>query len=160
MLIEHRGKRPSIHESAFVTPTAVVCGDVTIGPRTYIGFGAIVVSHGCPVTIGTQSIIRENAVVRVTEKHVIVFANSVIRSVGGAARPAFPVEVRDHTLVAPLCVLTGCSIGPRKRGAAFLRTTSGSWLRLISWSCRQSAFGCYMFSLSWPTIDITPFISM
>ena len=28
MLVEHRGKRPTIHESAWVAPTAVVCGEV------------------------------------------------------------------------------------------------------------------------------------
>ena len=32
MLIEHEGKRPSVHESAYVAPTAVVCGDVRSGP--------------------------------------------------------------------------------------------------------------------------------
>jgi putative transposase len=31
---------------------------------------------------------------------------------------------------------------PRKPGALFSRTTSSSWWRLISWSCRQSAFAC------------------
>ena len=30
MLVEHRGKRPDIHDSALVAPNAVVCGDVTI----------------------------------------------------------------------------------------------------------------------------------
>lgn len=33
MLIEPRGKRPSIHESAVVAPNALVCGDVSIGPN-------------------------------------------------------------------------------------------------------------------------------
>ena len=31
MLIEHEGKRPQLAESAYVAPTAVVCGDVTVG---------------------------------------------------------------------------------------------------------------------------------
>ena len=31
-----------------------------------------------------------------------------LRSVGGTARPAFPVQVMDHTLVAPFCLLMGC----------------------------------------------------
>ena len=98
MLIEHRGKQPSIHKSAFVAPTAVVCGDVTIGPRTYVGFGAIVVSHGCPVVIGTQSIIRENAVVRATAKQ--------------------PVQIGDYVLVGPNAALYGCTI----EDEAFLAT--------------------------------------
>jgi carbonic anhydrase/acetyltransferase-like protein (isoleucine patch superfamily) len=36
MLIEHQGKRPSIAPTAYVAPTAVVSGDVTIGPRTHV----------------------------------------------------------------------------------------------------------------------------
>ena len=98
MLIEHRGKRPSVHESAFVAPTAVVCGDVTIGPRTHVAFGAVVVSHGCPVVIGTQSIIRENAVVRATAKQ--------------------PVRIGDYVLVGPNAALYGCTI----EDEAFLAT--------------------------------------
>jgi carbonic anhydrase/acetyltransferase-like protein (isoleucine patch superfamily) len=42
---------------------------------------------------------------------VIVFAGSIIRSVGGSSRPAFPVRIGARTLVSPLCVLTGCEIG-------------------------------------------------
>jgi carbonic anhydrase/acetyltransferase-like protein (isoleucine patch superfamily) len=98
VLIEHRGKRPSIHESAFVAPTAVVCGDVSIGPRTYVGFGAVVVSHGCPVVIGTQSIIRENAVLRATAKQ--------------------SVQIGNYVLVGPNAALYGCTV----EDEAFLAT--------------------------------------
>jgi carbonic anhydrase/acetyltransferase-like protein (isoleucine patch superfamily) len=41
----------------------------------------------------------------------IVFAGTLIRSVGGASRPASPVHVGARTLVSPWCVLTGCRIG-------------------------------------------------
>ena len=30
MLIEHRGKRPRIHESAYIAPNATVSGDVVV----------------------------------------------------------------------------------------------------------------------------------
>lgn len=90
MLIEHKGKRPSIHDSAFVAPTAVVCGDVSIGPRTHVAFGAVIVSHGCPVVIGTQSIIRENAIIRATAKQ--------------------PVRIGNNVLVGPHAALYGCSV--------------------------------------------------
>ena len=33
MLIEHRGRRPRIHPTAYIAPTATLCGDVTGGPR-------------------------------------------------------------------------------------------------------------------------------
>jgi carbonic anhydrase/acetyltransferase-like protein (isoleucine patch superfamily) len=90
MLIEHGGKRPSIHDSAFVAPTAIVCGNVSIGPRTHIAFGAVIISHGCPVVIGTQSIVRKNALVRATAKQ--------------------PVRIGDYVLVGPNAALYGCTI--------------------------------------------------
>lgn len=31
MILEHLGKRPNIHPSAYVAPNATICGDVEIG---------------------------------------------------------------------------------------------------------------------------------
>src|SRR5688572_27873107 len=42
MLVEHRGKRPTVHESAWVAPTAVVCGDVHEGEDGRIMWNAVV----------------------------------------------------------------------------------------------------------------------
>jgi len=64
MLIEHRGSVPSVAESAYVAPTAVVCGDVEIGDDCRIMFGAVLVAEDAPVRIGPRTVIMENAVVR------------------------------------------------------------------------------------------------
>ena len=69
MLIEHEGKRPQVHETAYVASTAVICGDVTIGPRSYVAFGAVVAAEGAPVVIGADCMIRENAVVKGAPGH-------------------------------------------------------------------------------------------
>ena len=42
MFIEHRGKMPSVHETAYVAPNSVVSGDVSIGPRCSVLFGAVI----------------------------------------------------------------------------------------------------------------------
>src|SRR5260370_909545 len=52
MLLEHQGKRPHIHETAYIAPTATVCGDVTIGAESHVLFGAGLVAEAGPVTIG------------------------------------------------------------------------------------------------------------
>jgi carbonic anhydrase/acetyltransferase-like protein (isoleucine patch superfamily) len=39
VLIEHRGSVPQVHPSAYVAPTAVICGAVRIGPETRVLFG-------------------------------------------------------------------------------------------------------------------------
>lgn len=90
MLIEHQGKRPRIHETAYVAPTATVCGDVTIGPGSRVLFGAVLVAEGGPVAIGSHVIVMEQAVIRGTKRH--------------------PVRIGDHVLVGPHAYLSGCEI--------------------------------------------------
>ena len=98
MLLEHQGKRPRIDESAYVAPTAVVCGEVTIGPGSRVLFGAVVVAEGGPVEVGTSCIVMENAVVRGTARH--------------------PTRIGDHVLVGPHAHLTGCTV----EASAFIAT--------------------------------------
>jgi carbonic anhydrase/acetyltransferase-like protein (isoleucine patch superfamily) len=90
MRIEHCGKRPRIHESAYVAPSAVICGDVTIGEECRILFGAILVAEGGPVVIGSRCIVMENAVIRGTRRH--------------------PARIGNHVLVGPRAYLSGCRV--------------------------------------------------
>jgi len=90
MLLEHQGKRPHIHESVYIAPTAVICGDVTIGENSRVLFGAVIVAEGGPVEIGAQCIIMEHAVIRGTSRH--------------------PTCLGDHVLVGPHAHLTGCTV--------------------------------------------------
>lgn len=93
MMIEHQGKRPRVHDSAYVAPTAVLCGDVTVGENARVLFGAVVVAEGGPVEIGADSIVMENTVVRGTARH--------------------PTSIGDHVLIGPHAHLTGCTIEDR-----------------------------------------------
>jgi hypothetical protein len=52
MLVEHRGMRPEVDSSAWVAPTAVVCGDVTIGADAGILWNAGVVHLHSTVAAG------------------------------------------------------------------------------------------------------------
>ncbi len=62
--MEHAGKRPRVAPSAYVAPTAMICGDVTIGEGVRVLFGAVVVAEGGRVDIGAECIIMEHAVIR------------------------------------------------------------------------------------------------
>src|ERR1700730_3906204 len=90
MLLEPQGKRPHIHETAYIAPTATICGDVTIGAESRVLFGAVLVAEGGPVTIGGHCIIMEQAVLRGTARH--------------------PVRLADHVLVGPHAHLSGCTV--------------------------------------------------
>ena len=64
MLIEHEGRRPHVHETAWIAPTAVLAGDVTVGPESCILHGAVLTAEAGSIEIGRRCIIMEQAVVR------------------------------------------------------------------------------------------------
>ena len=90
MLLEHRGKRPRIHETAYVAPTATICGDVIIGAESRVLFGAVLVAEGGPVSIGRYCVVMEHAVLRGTRRQSL--------------------RLGDHVLVGPHAHLSGCSV--------------------------------------------------
>jgi carbonic anhydrase/acetyltransferase-like protein (isoleucine patch superfamily) len=94
VLVRHRGREPDVHASAFVAPTAVLIGDVRVGPRCRILYGAVIDSEGSMVEIDATTIVNENAVIRAT-------------SVGDRDHP---VVVGDHVLIGPHATLLGCRI--------------------------------------------------
>jgi len=50
MLIEHEGRRPQVHPSAYVAPTAVLSDDVRVGPACQVLFGAELTDDGGPAS--------------------------------------------------------------------------------------------------------------
>lgn len=90
IFVRHRLKSPRVSASAYIAPTAVLCGDVTIGPHSRVLFGAVITAEGGPVEIGANCVIMENAVVRGVPRH--------------------PTRLGDHVLVGPHASLTGCVI--------------------------------------------------
>ena len=62
-LIEHRGNTPDVDPSAYVAPTAVLSGDVRVGPDARILFGAVLTAEDG--TTGRRPlVVMENAVLR------------------------------------------------------------------------------------------------
>lgn len=91
MLIEHEGRRPHVAASAYVAPTAVVCGDVTVGEDARILFGAVLTAEGGPIEVGERCIVMENAVVRGRDGH--------------------PTSLGRNTLVGPHAHVNGAVVG-------------------------------------------------
>ena len=91
VLIEHRGKAPVIDPSAYVAPTAVVCGDVHIAAGTRVLFGAVLTAEDGRIEVGTRCVIMENALVR--------------------GRAASPATIGDDVLVGPHAHVNGATVG-------------------------------------------------
>jgi len=49
MLLTHLGRRPRVHPTAYVAPTATLCGDVVVGSESRVLFGAVLVAEGGPI---------------------------------------------------------------------------------------------------------------
>jgi carbonic anhydrase/acetyltransferase-like protein (isoleucine patch superfamily) len=90
MRIEHLGRSPEVHPSAYVAPNAVLCGAVRVGPHCRVLFGAQLIAEGGTIELGPQSIVLENAVIRATEAH--------------------SVAIGQHCLVGPQTHLVGCTL--------------------------------------------------
>ena len=75
MIIEYRGKRPKVAESAFVAPTAVLIGDVQIGEESSIWFGAVLRGDNGPIRIGARTSIQDNSVIHVSTGNQTIIGN-------------------------------------------------------------------------------------
>jgi carbonic anhydrase/acetyltransferase-like protein (isoleucine patch superfamily) len=94
MLLRHRGQEPVVDPSAFVAPTATLVGDVRVGPRARVMYGAVLDAEAARVEVGECAIVCEHAVLRAT-------------AAGGTPRP---VVLADHVFVGPHATLLGCRV--------------------------------------------------
>src|SRR3954470_22426296 len=91
MLIEHRGKRPMVPESAYVAPSAVLCGAVVLGERARVLHGAVLTAEDGEVRVGADAVVMENALVR--------------------GRASYPTVLGDAVLVGPHAHVNGATVG-------------------------------------------------
>ena len=66
MIRSFEGNRPAVDPTAFIAETATIVGDVTIGARSSIWFGAVIRGDVYHVRIGAETSIQDNTVVHVT----------------------------------------------------------------------------------------------
>ena len=66
-ILSFGGKSPRIHPTAFLAPTAVIIGDVEIGPESSIWFGAVLRGDDPdhPIIVGARTSVQDNCVVHV-----------------------------------------------------------------------------------------------
>lgn len=96
MIISSGTKKPTIHPSAYVAPNATVSGEVTVDEGCAILFGAVITAEGAPITIGANSVVMENA---------------VLKSSGGSAMQ-FPLSIGESCIIGPGAYVVGATIEP------------------------------------------------
>jgi len=116
MIIEYKGHKPKISPKAFIAPTAVIIGDVTIGDEASIWFGAVLRSdqNENPIVVGARTSIQDNCVIHsgeaptiieedVTVGHAAVMEGCVIRRaaiIGMNVTVLDNAEIGEESLIA------------------------------------------------------------
>lgn len=93
-MIEYKGKRPSVHETAFVAPNATIIGDVEIGAYSSVWFNSVLRGDIAPIRIGNYSNIQDLSVLHES--------------------PDIPLIIEDNVTVGHKVTLHSCTI---KKGA-------------------------------------------
>src|SRR6476661_4383012 len=85
------GAAPQLGAGAWVAPSADLIGDVRVGARASVWFGAVIRADNTPIMIGEASNIQDGAI--------------------GHSDPGYPLVVGSCVTVGHQAVLHGCTIG-------------------------------------------------
>lgn len=89
-LYEIDGATPQLGSGAWAAPSADLIGDVRLGARASVWFGAVIRADNTPITIGEDSNIQDGAI--------------------GHSDPGFPLTIGARVTVGHQAILHGCII--------------------------------------------------
>ncbi|TYP56101.1 gamma carbonic anhydrase family protein [Thermosediminibacter litoriperuensis] len=109
MIQDFKGKRPYIHESCFIAPTADIIGDVTVGENSSVWHRAVLRGDINSIKIGANSNIQDGTVIHVADGHPVTIGNNV--TVGHNAI-LHGCTIKDNALIGMgAIVLDGAVVG-------------------------------------------------
>jgi carbonic anhydrase/acetyltransferase-like protein (isoleucine patch superfamily) len=86
-----RGATPRIDPSAYVAETAVLTGDVTIGPGASVWYGVVMRGDTAPIVVGARSNVQDNVVVH--------------------ADPGAPTTIGEDVTIGHAAIVHGTTVG-------------------------------------------------
>src|SRR5215213_7616756 len=81
---------PSIDPTAWVAPSADLIGDVRLGPRASVWFGAVIRADNTPIILGEETNFQDGAI--------------------GHSDPGAPLTLGDRVTVGHQAILHGCTV--------------------------------------------------
>lgn len=99
-LIEIHGKRPRIHDSAFVAPGCRLIGDIEIGPDVSIWYNCVLRADVNRMVIGARTNIQDGSVCHVD-------------SPKPGAPEGHPLIIGEDVLIGHLAMVHGCTLADR-----------------------------------------------
>lgn len=128
-ILTFNGIKPRIHPTAFIAPTAVVIGNVEIGPESSVWFGAVLrgdhPEHA--IRVGARTSIQDNCVLHISDRgetvvgdgvtvgHGAIFESCTIHDgalIGMNAVLLHEAEIGEGAIVAAGCVVPERMIVP------------------------------------------------
>lgn len=101
---EYRGRRPKVHPTAFVAPTATLIGDVTVAEHASVWFGCVLRGDMDRIEIGPRSNVQDNTTIHTDEGDPTIVGPDV--TIGHAALVHSSV-VERNVLIGQGAVLVG-----------------------------------------------------
>ena len=77
LILPYAGKTPRVAASAFIAPTAVLIGDVEIGPDASVFYGCVLRGDVNRIVVGARSNIQDNAVLHVDRDAACILGEDV-----------------------------------------------------------------------------------
>jgi len=111
-----RGDLPVVHDSAFVDPTAILCGRVVVQENVFIGPYAVIRAdevdangHMEPIVIGAHSNIQDGVVIHSKSGAAVTIGERT--SIAHRAIVHGPCAVGDNVFIGFNTVLFNCAVG-------------------------------------------------
>ena len=109
LILPYQGKTPRIHRSAYISPGAVIIGDVEIGPDASVFYGCVLRGDVGTIRVGARTNIQDNSVLHTEEDTPCILGDDV--TVGHLAL-VHASHVGNGTLVGmKSALLTGSVVG-------------------------------------------------
>src|SRR4029453_6549901 len=89
-LYEIDGVAPQLGEGAWVAPSADLIGDVRLGPRASVWFGAVIRADNTPILLGEESNFQDGAI--------------------GHSDPGAPLTIGARVTIGHQAILHGCTV--------------------------------------------------
>lgn len=114
VILPYEGIWPEIAESAFIAPSAVVIGNVTIREDASVWYNATVRGDIAPITIGARSNVQDNTVVHINVDAPVVIGKDVTighsaiihgTTIGDATVVGMGAIVMSYSTIGSHCVI-------------------------------------------------------
>jgi len=122
-LFSFEGKSPTVHQDAWIAPTATLVGDVTVEADASVWYGVVIRADFGPVRIRAGANVQDNAVIHTGLAGCDVGAGATV----GHLCLLHECEIGEQALIGNgATVLDGAVIGRRAMVAAGSTVTPGS----------------------------------